>query len=173
MRSKALLGKLSLVLLMLGAGTSVSLAMADSYVNPRSTWHQNRYKAVAQYLRAQTQPETRIFVWGNSPSIYLYAHRRMASRYISVNYQTGRVWGTPANDLGGKPDTVHVPTMSWTNLMADLERNLPEFIVDAAAGKLDKMDEEPIAHHPRIAGFVAKNYRLDCQIMGVPLYRRK
>jgi hypothetical protein len=173
MRTKSLLGKIAVLFIVLGASTSVAVAMADRQVWPRSAWHQDRYQAVAGYLREHTRPEARVFVWGNSPEIYLYAHRRMGTRYISVNYQTGHVWGTPANDLGGRPDRKNVPAETWNNLMADLQRNLPEFIVDAAAGKLDKMDDEPITRHPRIAAFVARHYQLEETVLGVPLYRRK
>jgi hypothetical protein len=173
MRSQLLLGKIAVSLVVLGTTTSVAVAMADRQVWPRSAWHQDHYRAVAQYLREHTQPEARVFVWGNSPEIYLYAHRRMASRYMSVNYQTGRVWGTPANDLGGNPDRRNVPAESWNNLMADLQHNLPEFIVDAAAGKLDKMDDEPLTRHPRMAALVANHYQLEETVLGVPLYRRR
>jgi hypothetical protein len=173
MRTKVFLGRLTVVLVALGATASVALAMADQQVWPRSAWHQERYRAVARYVGEQTAPDARIFVWGNSPEIYLYARRRMATRYMSVNYQTGRVWGTPANDLGGRPDRDHVPARTWDNLMADLERNRPEFIVDAAAGRLDKMDDEPIGRHARMAAFVGRHYRLETTVLGVPLYRRK
>ena len=173
MRTKSRLWKIAMLFVALGASTSVAVAMADRQVWPRSGWHQDRYQAVARYLREHTQPEARVFVWGNSPEIYLYAHRRMGSRYMSVNYQTGHVWGTPANDLGGHPDRENVPAESWANLMADLQRNRPDFIVDAAAGKLDKMDDEPITRHPRMADFVDRYYRLDIVELGVPLYRRR
>ena len=173
MRSQSLSGKIAMLLVVLGATTSVVLAMADRQVWPRSTWHQDHYRAVAQYVREHTQSDARVFVWGNSPEIYLYARRRMASRYMSVNYQTGHVWGTSTNDLGGDPDRKNVPAECWNNLMDDLQSNLPEIIVDAAAGKLDKMDDEPIARHPRMAAFVARHYRLEATVLGVPLYRRK
>ena len=173
MRTRAWLGRIALFLIALGAITSVAVAMADRQVWPRSAWHQDRYQAVARALRRHTRPDARVFVWGNSPEIYLYAHRRMATRYISVNYQTGHVWGTPANDLGGRPDRKNVPAESWNNLMADLQLNRPDFIVDAAAGKLDKMDDEPLTRHPSIAAFVARHYQLDQTVLGVPLYRRK
>ena len=173
MQRQSLPGKIAVLLVALGAATSVAVALADRQVWPRSAWHQDHYHAVAQYVRENTQPDSRLFVWGNSPEIYLYARRRMASRYMSVNYQTGHVWGTPANDLGGRPDWKSVPAESWNNLMADLQRNLPDFIVDAAAGKLDKMDDEPITRHPRMADFVARNYRLEKVMLGVPLYRRR
>jgi len=173
MRTKRFLGRLALILVGLAATTSVALAMADQQMWPRSAWQKERYRAVSLYLGEHTAPEARLFVWGNSPEIYLYARRRMATRYMSVNYQTGRVWGTQANDLGGQPDRKGIPAQSWDNLMADLERTRPEFIVDAAAGKLAKMDDEPLARHPRIAAFVRQNYRLEATVLGVPLYRRK
>jgi hypothetical protein len=172
MGTKVFLGRVTVALIALAAAASVALAMADRQVWPRSAWHQDRYQAVASYLREHTRPEARIFVWGNSPEIYLYGQRRMATRYMSINYQTGRVWGTPANDLGGQAYRDRVPAQTWDNLMADLERNLPEFIVDAAAGKLDKMDDEPITRYPRIAAFVDQHYRLEATVLSVPLYRR-
>ncbi len=173
MRSQLLLAKVAILLVALGAVTSVAIALADRQVWPRSAWHEERYRAVAAYMRERTQPDARVFVWGNSPEIYLFARRRMASRYMSVNYQTGHVWGTSANDLGGTPDRKNVPAETWDKLMADLQRNLPEFIADAAAGKLDKMDDEPLTRHPRMAAFVAAHYRLAATVLGVPLYRRR
>ena len=161
-----------MLLVVLGATTSVALAVADRRVWPRSAWHQDHYHAVAQYLREHTAPEARVFVWGNSPEIYLYARRRMGSRYMSVNYQTGHVWGTNTNDLGGRPDRKNIPAGAWNNLMADLQTHLPELIVDAAAGKLDKMDDEPLSRHPRMAAFVFRHYRLAATVLGVPIYRR-
>ena len=173
MHAQPLAGKIAVLLIALGASASVAVALADCHLWPRSAWHQQRYRAVADYLREHTRPEARVFVWGNSPEIYLYARRRMGSRYMSVNYQTGHVWGTRANDLGGTPDREHVPAESWNNLMADLQRNLPEFIVDAAAGKLDKMDDEPLTRHPSIAAFVARHYVDEGTVLGVPIYRRR
>lgn len=173
MRGKALLGRLAVLLIALAASTSVAMAMANRQVWPRSARDHDRYHAVARYLDEHTQPEARIFVWGNSPEIYLYARRRMATRYMSVNYQTGHVWGTKANDVGGQPDRQNIPAQTWDNLMVDLERNRPEFIVDAAAGKLDKMDDEAITRHPRMAAFVNAHYRLDTTVLSVPVYRRK
>ena len=171
MTTRMFLARSAVALVVLGATASVAVAMADRQVWPRTAWHQDRYQAVASYLREHTRPEARVFVWGNSPEVYLYARRRMGTRYLSVNYQTGRVWGTPANDPGGQAYRDAVPAQTWDNLMADLERNQPEFIIDAAAGKLDKMDDEPIARHARMAAFVARHYRLAATVLGVPLYR--
>ena len=66
-RGHFVLGKLAVLLVALGATTSVAVAMADRQVWPRSAWHQDRYQAVARYVREHTHPEARLFVWGNSP----------------------------------------------------------------------------------------------------------
>jgi hypothetical protein len=173
MRTKMRLVDLTVFLVALGASASVAVAMAQRQIWPQAAWHQDRYLALADYLDRHSSADDRVFVWGNSPEIYLYAKRRMATRYMSVNYQTGHVWGAPSNDLDGRPDTASVPAQSWVNLMADLARNRPAFIIDAAAGMLNKMDAEPIARHPRMAAFVAEHYRLGATVLGVPVYRLK
>lgn len=135
---------LTVALVAIAVVVSVALAFANDVVWPKSAWHHDRYRAVGQYIRAHSQADDRIFVWGNSPEIYVYARRRMSSRYLSANYQTGRVWGTPANELGGRSDAARVPPQSWAYLMADLANHSPAYIVDAAAGRLNKMDDEGI-----------------------------
>ena len=164
---------LAIVLVAVAAIASVAVAFANDVVWTRSAWHHERYRAVATYVREHCQPADRLFVWGNSPEIYLYARRRMASRYMSTNYQTGRVWGTPANEVGSRPDDERVPPESWTQLMADLASHPPVYLVDAAAGKLDKMDDEPIERHPVLRAFVDRHYQLEATVLGVPIYRRK
>jgi hypothetical protein len=170
-RTKMRFVNVTVFLSVLGAGASVAVAMAQRQIWPQAGWHQDRFLALADYLDRHSSADDRIFVWGNSPEIYLYAKRRMATRYMSVNYQTGHVWGAPSNDLGGRPDATSVPAQSWDNLMADLAAHRPAFIVDAAAGRLNKMDAEPIPRHPRMAAFVAAHYRLCASVLGVPVYR--
>ncbi len=164
---------LAIVLVAVAALASVAIAFANDVVWKRSAWHHERYRAVAAYVREHSQADDRLFVWGNSPAIYLYARRRMASRYLSANYQTGRVWGTPANEVGSRPDDERVPPESWTQLMADLAAHPPLYLVDAAAGKLDKMDDEPLVGHPVLRAFADRHYQLEANVLGVPIYRRK
>jgi hypothetical protein len=173
MKKRALLAGTTVALVALGALASVAVAVADRQLWPHGARDKDRYRAVANYLRQHSAADARVFVWGNSPQIYLYAERRMGTRYPSVNYQTGRVWGTPANEVGGRPYRDGIPANAWENLLGDLERNRPDFIVDAAAGKLNKMDEESIARHPRMAALVAYHYVLAALVEGVPIYRRR
>ena len=49
-----------------------------------------------RYLFTHSNPADRIFVWGQSPEIYLDAHRRPACRYITTFPLTGYVFGGPS-----------------------------------------------------------------------------
>ena len=53
--------------------------------------HDRAVQQVAAYVQATTRPDDRIFVWGFSPWIYGYAHRRPAGRYVFATYPTGFV----------------------------------------------------------------------------------
>ncbi|MEO7114059.1 MAG: glycosyltransferase family 39 protein, partial [Polyangiaceae bacterium] len=46
---------------------------------------------VAKLITATTKPDDKIFVWGFSPWIYGYSHRRAAGRYVFETYVTGFV----------------------------------------------------------------------------------
>jgi hypothetical protein len=46
-------------------------------------------------LLAHSDPADRIFVWGQTPEIYLDAQRRPACRYITTFPLTGYVFGGP------------------------------------------------------------------------------
>src|SRR6266571_2522724 len=48
-----------------------------------------------RYLFTHSRPDDRIFVWGQSSEIYLDAHRRPASRYITTFPLTGYIFGGP------------------------------------------------------------------------------
>ena len=63
----------------------------------------------AQYLKSQTKPEERIFIWGNQPSIYALASRLPAGRY-TVAYHIV--------DFNGYKET-----------MESLKSNFPKYIV--------------------------------------------
>src|SRR5256886_6619458 len=48
-----------------------------------------------RYLFTHSSPDDKIFVWGQSPEIYLHARRRPACRYITTFPLTGYVFGGP------------------------------------------------------------------------------
>ena len=129
------------------------------------------YDGVAARIAALTNPEDRIFVWGNSPQLYLLARRPMGARFSFCNYMTGESPGTPTETGLWNADANQLPA-AWDMLFADLDRRRPALFVDAAAAGWDGYDKFPIARYPRLRAYVERNYRRAEVDAGVVLYRR-
>jgi hypothetical protein len=129
------------------------------------------YGAVAARIDALTGADDRIFVWGNSPQLYVLARRPMGARFSFCNYMTGESPGTPTETGQRNADANQLPA-AWEMLFADLERRRPALFVDAAAAGWDGYDKFPIARYPRLRAYVDQHYRPVDVSAGVVLYRR-
>ena len=129
------------------------------------------YDGVASRIAALTSPEERIFVWGNSPQLYVLARRPMGARFSFCNYMTGESPGTPTESGQWDADRNQLPA-AWDMLFADLEQRRPALFVDAAAAGWDGYAKYPLARYPRLRAYVDRNYRPVDSRAGVILYRR-
>ena len=73
--------------------------------------------------RSPTSDE-RVFVWGNSPQLYVLARRPMGARFSFCNYMTGESPGTPTETGERNADANQLPA-TWEMLFADLEQRRP------------------------------------------------
>jgi hypothetical protein len=151
-----------------------SLAVAWRWysVKPRLAAYDAVYRAVGDELRTRARPDDRLFVWGNSAEIYYYSNLVMGTRFPFCNYHTGKIWGSPLDDADAVGTEAHIVAAAWPALLDDLERAPPRFLVDAAAGKLDRFDLHPIARYPALARFVSDHYKLLATPRDVPIYER-
>jgi phage shock protein PspC (stress-responsive transcriptional regulator) len=140
-------------------------------VKPNLQRYDTAYRMVGSWLQAHSQPTDRVFVWGNSPEIYYYSNRVMGTRFPFCNYHTGKIWGSPLDDLDATGTERFIVPRAWTELMEDLQKNPPLYIIDGGAGHLDRFDRHSIARYPQLAHWTESNYRLVEWVAGVPLYR--
>jgi 4-amino-4-deoxy-L-arabinose transferase-like glycosyltransferase len=84
-----------------------------------------------RYLFMHSNPEDRIFVWGQNVKIYLQAHRRPASRYITTFPLTGNIFGGPLPDVDTRG---RILPGSWDNLQQDFAKHPPAYIIDLYSG---------------------------------------
>jgi hypothetical protein len=129
------------------------------------------YEKVVARIVALTTPDERIFVWGNSPQLYLLARRPMGARFSFCNYMTGESPGTPTETGEWNTDTNQLPA-AWEMLFSDLEARRPALFIDAAAAGWDGYDKFPLTRYPRLAAYVDRHYRPVENAAGVRLYRR-
>jgi hypothetical protein len=129
------------------------------------------YPEVAARIAALTTPDQRVFVWGNSPQLYVLARRPMGARFSFCNYMTGESPGTPTETGEWNADANQLPA-AWDMLFDDLERRRPALFVDAAAAGWDGYDKFPLSRYPRLRAYVDRSYRPVDVRAGVVLYRR-
>ena len=120
-------------------------------------WHglasQREPSEAGRYLLEHSNPEDRIFSWGQEPKVYLDARRRPASRYVTTFPLTGYVFGEP---LPGVDTHDRILPGAWNNLERDFRKHPPIFIVDEQA---DPGAQYPIRDFPMLAKLLAAKYR--------------
>lgn len=130
------------------------------------------YEDVAARIAALTTPEERIFVWGNSPQLYVLARRPLGTRFSFCNYMTGESPGTPT-ETGRRNADGNQLSAAWDMTFADLEQRRPTLLVDAAAAGWDGYDKFPLARYPRLRAYVDRHYQPVEVGAGVVIYRHR
>jgi hypothetical protein len=104
-----------------------------------------------RYLFTHSDPADRIFVWGQSPEIYLDAHRRPACRYITTFPLTGYVFGGP---IPGFDTRSRILPGAWSTLEQDFVRHPPTYIVDVQPDPKSAL--YPVKNFPILAKLLAE-----------------
>ena len=118
---------------------------------------------VSEYIRQQSSSADRLFVWGFNPDIYYYSQRLPATRFLYCTFQTGLIpWSNIADDV----DTAYaIVPGSMDQLLADLVKSSPRFIIDSSAGVHRHFDKYPISKFPELNNWIAAHYvELESQI---------
>ncbi len=121
---------------------------------------------ISRYVRENTRPEQSVFVWGFRAETYLSAERWPASRYVYTVYPAGVVpWFSATRE---EMERRTVPG-SREELLADLEREQPELLVDAGRTMLDQY----MYNYPVFRSYIDRRYCFVRYVDGEPIYRRK
>ena len=121
-----------------------------------------------RYLFTHSVPEDRIFVWGQTPEIYLDAHRRPACRYITTFPLTGYVFGGP---IPGLDTRSRILPGAWTTLEQDFARHPPTYIVDVQPDP--NSEQRPVKNFPILAKLLAERYEPVAQTAEGVIYRMR
>jgi 4-amino-4-deoxy-L-arabinose transferase-like glycosyltransferase len=121
-----------------------------------------------RYLFSHSSHDDRIFVWGQSPEIYLDAHRRPACRYITTFPLTGYVFGGP---IPGFDTRSRIMPGAWTILEQDFARHPPTYIVDVHPEP--KSAQNPVKNFPILAKLLAERYQSVAHTAEGVIYRMR
>jgi hypothetical protein len=138
------------VLGQLGSGVIRFRALAHQPVDPSL--------CAAEFIKAHTRADDRLFVWGYHPDIYLFADRKPASRFVFASFLSGLIpWTNVAPDKDTRsaivPGTREI-------LLRELTARPPAFIVDCSAGPNRYWQKYPLDTFPALREFISANYQL-------------
>ena len=130
--------------------------------------HRRVPSKTGQYLLAHSDAADRIFVWGQSPEIYLDAHRRPACRYITTFPLTGYVFGGP---IPGFDTRSRILPGAWRTLEQDFATHSPTYIVDVQPDP--KSAHYPVKNFPILAKLLAERYQRVAHTADGVIYRMR
>lgn len=122
--------------------------------------------AAAHEVERLTRPEDSVFVWGFSPWLYGYSHRRPSTRFEFMTYVTGFVpWFYGALPL----EAGRVVPDSMDELMEDLANDPPRLVIDAGSVQIARS----MRAYARPADWLHQNYCFEERVGPFDLYARK
>lgn len=128
--------------------------------------HDKTPQLLGKYIEASTKPDDRILVWGFSPWLYQYAHRKPASRFVFHTYVTGFVpwfWDKlPVEKARIVPGSVE-------GMLDDLEREKPAIVVDAGS----IMMVRSLRLYEPTNRYLHAHYCFESRLGAFDVYRRK
>ncbi len=148
---------------------------------PRRLRHSGRpdpdFRPAAEYVRRNTDPEDRLFVWGWFTPLYVHCERKPGTRFVYaqvfVNYRPEYLAREKFRWIADTAVTwVEIPE-AWDMLEEDFRLHPPEVLLDTSPGNYNKFGNFPIADFPRLDAIVRDKYRHEATVSGVGIYRLK
>ncbi|MGH9027151.1 MAG: glycosyltransferase family 39 protein [Acidimicrobiia bacterium] len=117
------------------------------------------------YVRANTDPDDSILVWGAFPEVYWRSDRRLAGGFVHHGFLTGFWRGDAAGGEAGDDDR-------WEDFVADLRADPPALVVDSSPTNVGEFERYPIAGSP-LEGFLEdEGYSRVGVFDGMPIWQR-
>jgi hypothetical protein len=126
---------------------------------------------LAAWLRQNTAPEERLFIWGHYSPIYYLAQRLPGTRYVTTSVHVGNF--DPGQLADGIDLTRFRSDRDVSFTLHDLEANRVPVFVDTTASGIHHWDRIPLSAVPALEHYVQTQYRLVAEVDGSRVYRRR
>ncbi|MDX1386618.1 MAG: hypothetical protein R3257_03435, partial [bacterium] len=128
---------------------------------------------VGNYIKENSNPGDKIFVWGWGHGIYYFSNRGMGVRFMHCDVLSGRIPASNPKDYTLKEAEKNIPPDTWGMFLEDMEKNKPVYVLNTSPAKIHDYEFFPLGAYPILKDYVNKNYRLETIIEGVEIYRIK
>jgi 4-amino-4-deoxy-L-arabinose transferase-like glycosyltransferase len=148
------------------AGTAVAFLI----VNGAGIWPERTPSPLSHYVRVHSDPQDKVFFWGQRDWFYAEAQRRPASRFILCFPLTGYIFGSPSGDDPAYDTTDQILPGAWETLEREFAEHPPLLLVDTDPGTETK--KYPPTKYPYLRRLLAEEYQ---EVFATPegvVYRR-
>lgn len=129
-------------------------------------------KRIGEKIRAMTDSQDHIFIWGFANVIHFYSERPASSRFLWSDWLTGRV---PGPDTGRSQEGQSkrlVSDFAWQKLFEDFSRRSPAIFVDTSTAGIHGYEKYPISNYPELYRYVLENFPRRMIVEGVSIYTK-
>jgi len=132
---------------------------------------ERRAVEIAGWLRRNTEPTDRLFVWGHYSPLYYLADRLPGTRYYASSVHVGDF--DPSHLPDGFDPRPYVSERDVRQTIEDLSRSGTRWFVDTAPSGLHDWNRMPLSAVAELDGYVREHYELVAEPAGARVYRRK
>jgi len=127
------------------------------------------YLPVVEYIKNETKPGERIFVWGDGPYLYYFSERRMGGKTLwPKNSVLQIIRGYQQNT---KESLKKVKDLE-NNFIRNLKKKKPVLFIDTSSSNLSNFNYS-LEEAPLLKAFVLKNYFLETTVSKMKIYKLK
>lgn len=129
-----------------------------------------QYIPLKKYLDNKGALKFEVFYWSVDKTVIYYCDRSFATRFLHVNYQTGKLWGTSHNSPSATPEMNRALEMkeAWSMLMSDLQNEKPRFFVEP----LKVTNSFNSSNYPLLENYLKANYSDELVIGNFSVYEK-
>ena len=135
---------------------------------PLQDW---RAREIAGWVRTNSAPGDRLFVWGHYSPIYYLSDRLPGTRYYATSVHVGDF--DPGHLEAGFDLSPYVSEGDVGRTIDDLERSRTPWVIDTAPSGLHGWDHAPLSVVPALERYVNAHYELVAAPAGALVYRRR
>lgn len=111
---------------------------------------------IVDYINKTKNNQDKLFIWGFNSEPIVYTKLRTATRFTFCNFQTGLLPFTNIDPSINTTSTI-VPN-SREQLMDDLKKSMPRFIIDSSPSNYNYFGKYPLYSFPDLENFIRNNY---------------
>lgn len=123
------------------------------------------YKDTCEYIKSITNPEDRIFVWGDGPYLYYHSERRMGIKHLWPKTSIFRITKLYKN---GDMESIKTAEQMEMNFVNMLQNKKPVLFIDTSENGLSTFYYKPT---PLIEKYVKNNYSFIKEVNKIKIYK--